>query len=72
LCENLVTLENIGFELELGRVTDQAGIAINDDLANILLLAHQQAHLPAMLPGAEFATKRDASWNLRNPLRYRR
>ena len=70
--DNLVTLEQIRLEFQVVRVAEQARITVDDDLADILLLAHQQPHLTAIFARFLIETQLDGLWLLRNPLSQRR
>jgi len=62
------TLQYVRFQFQVGGVTDQPRVTVNHDLANVLLLAHQQAHLAPVLAGFEFAAEADDLRLLRHSL----
>ena len=69
---NLVTLQDIRLQFKIRRITDQARIAIDDHLPNILLLTHQQAQLAALLSWCHIAAEAHQFGFLRNSLLDRR
>ena len=59
--DDLDTFEDISLEFEIGGITDQPRVTVDDDLANVFLFTHQQTHLPAMLTRL-LVSRSAASW----------
>ena len=49
---DLYAFQQVRLELEFAGVADQAGVTVNDDLADILLFAHQQTQFATVVAEA--------------------